>query len=228
MSDCLIKSGEIVGLDDARLNDTECVIEPGAIIRPPVDAIEEVVKEDSLKKEQELPVAANDNLKTAPSFKKIVVAPLPVAQTKIVIEEKEEIVKEDLSQNEEKRSTTTAAPSEAQENNVSPAEVTDVAITLGVAAVGVAAASSISAGFSSIQAKISSLLGTKAAAAAAVTVTAGTIVAVKALESKMGNLEKDMEKAKEEVGGAASSIDRIDELLSRLGSNGNDKLNPPV
>jgi hypothetical protein len=34
--------------------------------------------------------------------------------------------------------------------------------------------------------------------------------------------------AKEEVGGAASSIDRIDELLSRLGSNGNDKLNPPV
>jgi hypothetical protein len=97
MPDCLIRSGEVVSLEDSRLNDADCVIEPGAIIRPPVDATEEVVKEDSPKKEQELPVAANDNLKTAPSFKKIVVAPLPVDQTKVVIEEKEEISKEDPS-----------------------------------------------------------------------------------------------------------------------------------
>jgi hypothetical protein len=53
-------------------------------------------------------------------------------------------------------------------------------------------------------------------------------VAVKALESKMGKLEQDMSKMKEEVGGAASSIDKIDELLDRLSRDGNDKLDPPV
>jgi ribosome assembly protein YihI (activator of Der GTPase) len=54
------------------------------------------------------------------------------------------------------------------------------------------------------------------------------IVAVKALEGKMGKLEDDMKKAKEEVGGAASSIDRIDALLSRLGSDNDDELDPSV
>jgi hypothetical protein len=228
MSDCLIKSGEIVGLDDDRLNDTECVIEPGAIIRPPVDATEEVVKEDSPKKESELPAASNDKPSPAKDFKKIAVASPSVDLTKTTIEENAETTKKEPSKNVEKKSMTTAVPVQAQEKNVPPAEVADVAIALGVAAAGVAAASAISGGLSTVQAKISSLFGTKAAVATVATVTAGTIVAVKALESKMGNLEKDMEKAKEEVGGAASSIDRIDELLNRLGSNGNDKLDPPV
>jgi hypothetical protein len=49
-------------------------------------------------------------------------------------------------------------------------------------------------------------------------ITAGTIVAVKALEGKMNGLEKDLEKTKKEVGDAASSIDRIDSLLDRLGN----------
>jgi hypothetical protein len=44
----------------------------------------------------------------------------------------------------------------------------------------------------------------------------------------MNGLEKDMKKAKEEVGGAASSIDRIDQLLSRLGADNDDKLDPSV
>lgn len=228
MPDCLIKSGEIVGLDDERLNDALCVIEPGVIIRPPVDATEEVVKEDSPKKRPGLPAAVNDNLKPAPDFKKIVVASPPVDLTDDAIEEKEEVIEKEPSQNVEKKSTTTEVSSQAQETNLTPAEVADVTIALGVAAAGVAAASAISGGLSTVQAKISSLFGTKAAVATVATVTAGTIVAVKALESKMGNLEKDMEKAKEEVGGAASSIDRIDELLNRLGSNGNDKLDPPV
>jgi hypothetical protein len=43
MPDCIIRSGEIVHLDDPRLNDQSCVIEPGAIIRPPTEQIVEPI-----------------------------------------------------------------------------------------------------------------------------------------------------------------------------------------
>ena len=36
MPDCIIKSGEIVSLEDLRLNDPSCTIEAGVIIRPPL------------------------------------------------------------------------------------------------------------------------------------------------------------------------------------------------
>jgi Zn-dependent alcohol dehydrogenase len=99
-----------------------------------------------------------------------------------------------------------------------PATVATIAVG-GVAVAGAAAASSAMGGFSAVQAKIASLFGsTKAAVASTAVITAGTIVAVKALEGKMNGLEKDLEKTKKEVGDAASSIDRIDSLLDRLGN----------
>jgi hypothetical protein len=87
-----------------------------------------------------------------------------------------------------------------------------------IAVAGTAAAGGAVSGFSAIQAKLASVLGAKGTVATAAVVTAGTIVAVKALENKMSNLEKDLVKTKKEVGETASSIDRIDALLDKLGS----------
>jgi len=88
-----------------------------------------------------------------------------------------------------------------------------------VAVAGTAAAGSVAGGFSAIQAKIASVFGaSKGTVVTATVVTAGTIVAVKALENKMINLEKDLVKTKKEVGDAASSIDRIDAMLDKLGN----------
>lgn len=120
-------------------------------------------------------------------------------------------------------------PKETTYLGMSP-EVATIAAVGTVAVVGGAVATSAMGGVSAVQTKLASLFGSKAGAAAATgaVVTAGMIVAVKALEGKMGKLEEDMNKAKEEVGGAASSIDRIDALLSRLGGDNDDELDPSV
>jgi hypothetical protein len=82
-----------------------------------------------------------------------------------------------------------------------------------------AAATSMMGGVSTLQAKVGSMFGaSKATVATATVVTAGTIVAVKALESKMNKLESDLSRTKGDVGEASKSIDRIDELLSKLGN----------
>ena len=214
---CVIKSGEIILLDDPRLNDPGCSIEPGVVIRPPVDesAIEEQVKDvpKPVKKKQVAvksePAKVVEEVETPPPLTK----PLEVAKkvtttTQVVVPSKPALQSNDSL-------------------DITP-EAIMIATTAAVVLAGTAAATSAAGGFSALQAKISSLFGSKATVATAAAVTAGTIVAVKALEAKMNNLEKDMKKAKEDVAGAASSIDRIDELLSRLGDDNDDKLDPSV
>ena len=214
---CVIKSGEIILLDDPRLNDPGCSIEPGVVIRPPVDesAIEEQVKDvpKPVKKKQVAvksePAKVVEEVEAPPPLAK----PLEVAKkvtttTQVVVPNK-------------------PAPQSNDSLDITP-EAIMIATTAAVVLAGTAAATSAAGGFSALQANISSLFGSKATVVTAAAVTAGTIVAVKALEAKMNNLEKDMKKAKEDVAGAASSIDRIDELLSRLGDDNDDKLDPSV
>lgn len=212
---CIIKSGEIVLLDDPRLNDTDCSIEPGVIIRPPVD--DAITEADPKKKED------------APKKK-----PITKSQPAQRVEEKTEVpveIPKPIAVKEKKTEShiemTQAPPPVEQPIEVTP-EAIMMATVAAVAIAGGAAATSAAGGISVIQSKLASLFGSKASVVAAAGVTAGTIVAVKAMESKMSNLEKDMKKAKEDVDGAASSIDRIDELLSRLGGDNDDKLDPSV
>lgn len=214
---CVIKSGEIILLDDPRLNDPGCSIEPGVVIRPPIDesAVEEQVKDapKPVKKKQVAvksePAKVVEEVEAPPPLTKPLEVTKKVATTtQVVIPSK-------------------PAPQSNDSLDISP-EAIMIATTAAVVLAGTAAATSAAGGFSALQAKISSLFGSKATVATAAAVTAGTIVAVKALEAKMNNLEKDMKKAKEDVAGAASSIDRIDELLSRLGDDNDDKLDPSV
>jgi hypothetical protein len=109
------------------------------------------------------------------------------------------------------------APASEEVGAVNP---TTIALAAGaVALAGTAVVGSAAGGFSTLQAKLASLFGSsKVAVASAAVVTAGTIVAVKALERKMNTLESDLVKTKKEVGETASSIDRIDALLDKLGS----------
>lgn len=214
---CVIKSGEIILLDDPRLNDPGCSIEPGVVIRPPIDeaAVEEQVKDapKPVKKKQVAvksePAKVVEEVEAPqPLTKPLEVAKKVATTTQVVVPSK-------------------PAPQSNDSLDISP-EAIMIATTATVVLAGTAAATSAAGGFSALQAKISSLFGSKATVATAAAVTAGTIVAVKALEAKMNNLEKDMKKAKEDVAGAASSIDRIDELLSRLGDDNDDKLDPSV
>jgi len=213
MPECKIGSGEIVSLEDPRLSDPSCVIEPGAVIRPPhsleMGAAPKVARKKPKVIEEPVPEPVAE---VVPEPEPVVEAPVPkpVVQKRAVTTEAAEV------------------PVPVQEEGLTSSEVAAGAAVLGVAAVGAAAATSASGGIAAVQVKLVSMLGSKAAAATAAAVTAGTIVAVKALESKMGKLEQDMTRAKEEVGGAASSIKRIDELLDRLGDDGDDKLDPPV
>lgn len=50
---CVIKSGEIVTIDDPRLSDSDCVVEAGVVIRPPTDetTIKQIEKPVEEKKE---------------------------------------------------------------------------------------------------------------------------------------------------------------------------------
>lgn len=206
MADCIIKAGESVDPDDARLSDTACTIEQGVIIRPPPDlsvADEEVPKPKKAVKKIAAPVLATET-------------PVPEKSAEVVVPENHDpVISEPVT------AAHTVVPDQApvpaeEHKTVNP---TTVALAAGaaVAIAGTAAAGSAAGGFSALQAKIASMLGTtKGAVAATSAITVGTIVAVKALESKMSNLEKDLEKTKKDVGEAANSIDRIDDLLNKL------------
>jgi len=221
---CFIKSGEIVTIDDPRLSDTDCVIEAGVIIRPPAD--ETTVKEVEKHVEEKTEVKEIKH-----TVKKRVELPLEPEPPPAVVETPP--VKTVVTNPTTVSTAATAVPAPAPKEEIyfgmSP-EMATVAAVGTIAAVGGAVAASTMGGFSAVQAKLASIFGSKAAATAtaAVAVTAGTIAAVKALEGKVGKFEEDMKKAKEEVGGAASSIDRIDALLSRLGGDNDDELDPSV
>lgn len=215
---CVVKSGEVVTIDDPRLSDTGCTVEAGVVIRPPTDETTvQAVEKPAPVKRVEKPAKRVEKVEViqpeTPPPPDMPPVPMPVAAP-----------------------VTTAQivvpPPQPKDNSVlgMTPEAAMVAGAVTVAAVGGAVATSAMGGVSAVQAKVASLFGSKAtvAVASGAAVTAGMIVAVKALESKMGKLEKDMDKAKEEVGGAASSIDRIDQLLSRLGSDHDDKLDPSV
>ncbi len=210
MADCIIKAGESIDPTDSRLSDTACVIEDGVIIRPPPDL--SVADEPAPKPK-----------KAAPKIQKA-----PVVEKAVNAEVVEETVAPETAPEPASAVATAAhtsapdpAPPDFPDDPPSVLNPTTVALAAGaaVAVAGTAAAGSAAGGLSALQAKIASLFGsTKGTIIAAGTVTAGTIVAVKALERKMNNLENDLEKTKKEVGDTASSIDRIDALLDRLGS----------
>ena len=208
MPDCIIRAGESVDPTDPRLSDTACIIETGVIIRPPPDltlAVEPVVKKAVVPKPP----------------KPTVVAPLPMIEIPIEPPVTDTVVATGTAAAVAHTAVPDAqidAPPMEEPGVINPTTVM-VAAGAAVAVAGTAAAGSAMGGLSAIQAKIASVFGTsKGAIATATVITAGTIVAVKALESKMNNLEKDLEKTKKEVGDTASSIDRIDALLDKLGS----------
>ena len=225
---CIVKSGEIVTIDDPRLSDTGCTIEAGVVIRPPVD--ETTVKQIEKPVEEKKASPPIQPQKPAIVKKAEPVAPPPKSALEAVVEKP--AVAESSKPAAEMQTTVTAPDPQPKEETylgMTP-EVAAIAAVGAVAVVGGAVATSAAGGVSAVQAKLASLFGSKAGATVAggAVVTAGMIVAVKALEGKMGKLEDDMKKAKEEVGGAASSIDRIDALLSRLGSDNDDELDPSV
>ena len=208
MPDCIIKAGESVDPSDPRLSDTACIIETGVIIRPPPDLT--LVVEPAVKKVV-VPVPP----------KPVAIAPLPM----IELPELPPVTDTTVTTGTATAVALTTVPDvlddtpQIEEPSIINPTTVMVAAGAAVAVAGTAAAGSAMGGLSAIQAKIASVFGTsKGAIATATVVTAGTIVAVKALESKMNNLEKDLEKTKKEVGDTASSIDRIDALLDKLGS----------
>ena len=227
MADCTIKSGEVVFIDDPRLNDEGCKIEPGAVIRPKPEFVpEEKVTVPTAAVNPVAPIATpikkEINQKVIESLAALT-APEPADSLDSSTSTAEMVSGEAVTQAH-------VAPSEDDNNSFEIDTLTAaiVGAALALASAGAVSAGSISSFASSIKAKVATAFGSKGAVVTAATVTAGTIVTVKALEFKMSNLEKDMKKAKEEVGGAASSIDRIDELLNRLSGNSNNKLDPPV
>jgi len=203
MPDCIIKSGESVDPADPRLSDTACMIETGVIIRPPPDlavAYEPVVKS---QKKVSLPPAV-------PKIESQIIEVKP-EKPEVAVPETAAVVYTsvpDLPQ-----------PVDVEDPGILNPTTAMIAVGAVLAVAGTAAAGSASGGLSSLQTKIASVFGTsKGAIATATVVTAGTIVAVKAIEKKMNTLEQDLEKTKKEVGNAASSIDRIDALLDKLGN----------
>ena len=208
MPDCIIKAGESVDPSDPRLSDTACIIETGVIIRPPPDltlAVEPVVKKVVVPVPPK-PAAA------APL--QMIEMPLPPVTDTTVTTGTATAVAHTIAA----PAVPDTTPAIEEPGIINPTTVM-LAAGAAVAVAGTAAAGSAMGGLSAVQAKIASVFGaSKGTVAAAAVVTAGTIVAVKALESKMNNLEKDLEKTKKEVGDTASSIDRIDALLDKLGS----------
>jgi len=216
MSDCIIKSGESVEPSDPRLSDTACMIETGVIIRPPPDLV--VAIEPTAQAVVEMIPPPRPRAVALP-----VTAPAPVPKPELIAAEVK--VEEPKAVSRAPASVAyTAVPDHPQPVPIEDPGILNpttamVAVGAVAAVAGTAAAGSAMGGISVLQAKIASVFGTsKGAIATATVVTAGTIVAVKALEKKMNTLEKDLEKTKEEVGSAASSIDRIDALLDKLGN----------
>jgi len=207
---CIVKSGEVVVIGDPRLSDTGCTVETGVIIRTPADPS----------------VALPAKPAPRPALKPV---PKPVQVVAVPVVEKPPEKVMDVERFAEFASPRVTKPAlqatvvqqepTVKEETPSMDPTTLTTLTVGAVAVaGAAAASSALGGFSAIQAKVASLFGAKATVVTAATVTVGTIVAVKALESKMNKLEVDLDKTRKEVGETSAAADRIDELLSRLGS----------
>jgi len=198
---CIIRSGEVVALDDPRLSDTGCVIETGVIIRPALD-------ETTVKK-----VAPAKSKKTTQEIKK---------EVQTVVEEPAADIDSDSAVVEKESTTTIAQETVDTTTSVEKSpdfEMTPIAALAVAGAIAVVGASTTAAGgVGAIQTKLAALFGSKTAATVAggATVAAGMIVAVKALENKVDNLETDLKKTKDDVNSASSTIDRIDDLLSRL------------
>lgn len=205
---CIVRSGEKVGISDPRLSDTGCAIEPGVIIRPPTDL--------SVSAPVKIPSAIPARIfSPAPP----VGTPTPAAKS----EETSQLTPPAPQKIAEKEvqnhaSAAVEVQSDPQKPEIpSDSSATAIIVAGAIAAAAAAAASSLG-GVSGIQEKIASIFGSKVTVATAAVVTAGTIVAVKAIEHKMKNLESDLAKTKKEVVDTASSIDRIDALLDKLGS----------
>jgi len=217
MPDCIIKSGESVEPSDPRLSDTACMIETGVIIRPPPDLV--VAIEPTAQAVVEMIPPPRPRAVALP-----VPVPVPVHKPELIAAAEVEAEEPKAISRAPASVAYTAVPDQPQAMPVEDPGIlnpTTVMVAVGaVAAVaGTAVAGSAMGGVSALQAKIASVFGTsKGAIVTATVVTAGTIVAVKALEKKMNTLEKDLEKTKEEVGSAAASIDRIDALLDKLGN----------
>ncbi len=221
MPDCIIRSGESVDPTDSRLSDTACIVETGVIIRPPPDlsAISDIAPPPL---QSVAPIPARPKQITAKAVTAVPPRPAPKVAEKV----QEEVQAEKPASSRSPASvahTVVPDPVPAPEPIADPGVLNPttavIAVGAAVAVAGTAAAGGVTSGFSAIQAKIASVFGaSKSAVVTTTVITAGTIVAVKALESKMNNLEKDLAKTKKEVGDAASSIDRIDAMLDKLGN----------
>ena len=210
---CIIKNGETVYSSDSRLLDPNCSLEEGVVIRPEPPQIKDTGKAKVLKSPPKIKVAPQQL--PAPS-------PAPIAAASVETKtETTELIEVEPTQKPEF--------GDLIDESGNPAAIVAIAAVgiTGAAGVAVAGAAANSAAFAStVKLKISSLLGSKTAAVAgAGTITAGAIVAVKALESKVKSYEKDMKENKLELAGISSSVDRIDLLLSKLE---NDELDPTV
>ena len=201
---CIVKSGETVEVTDPRLGDTGCTIEPGVIVRPPADLSTDV----------------DPDKEPAPKPKKAKVDAKSVANVAAPenIKEKNEAAwiqpeRKSLTSMEE---TTVAQPEPVQKEidmQLDPATIMSIVAGLVAATVTVGFS-----GGSSLQSRASSFFGSSKTVAAATAATAGTIVAVKVLESRMKNLESDLSKARKAVDETAETAKRIDALLDRIGS----------
>ena len=212
---CIIKEGEAVYASDPRLLDTNCTLEAGVVIRPDEPAVKDTGKAKTAKalpRPKPQPPAPVVVLPAAEPPALVVSPAAPVIETKETLE-------------------VVVAPrfSETVENDIPIATVITVA-AVGVAGVAATAAigamTNTTAAIATLKLKITSLLGNKVAiAAGAGVVTAGTIVAVKTLESKFKSYEKEMKESRLEVEGISTAVDKIDLLLSKLE---NDELDPTV
>jgi hypothetical protein len=206
---CIVRSGETVEVNDPRFNDTGCTIESGVIIRAPADlSVMGPIPPRPLPQPKAVAAAPPMKLVPPPIIIESPAAPaLSVAErTSAVVNTRAIVVQPDPTEKQ---------PDPPQDSVLTAAVAVGAVMVAGTAA----AATSMMGGVSTLQAKVGSMFGaSKATVATATVVTAGTIVAVKALESKMNKLESDLSRTKGDVGEASKSIDRIDELLSKLGN----------
>ena len=205
-STCSVKSGETIYTSDPRLLNPDCLIEAGVIIRPDPEIKDtgkqskaKVVKKVEVQKEQ--PAEVQQPIAVEKPQEQELVEVVGVEEPPPKFEERVAV---------ESPSTLTAAVVGAAGAAVLGG--TALAVTNGAGVVG------------AIQAKVASLFGNKVVAAAAVTgVTAGAIVAVKAMEKKMNTFEKDIKSGKLDIDAAATSLSNIDRLLCELED---DELDP--
>ena len=209
---CIIRNGETVYSNDPRLLDPSCALEEGVVIRPEPPQVKDTGKAKVSKSPQKIKVIPQPD-------------PQPVDPQPLVAVAVEKETTETIE--------VILPPKKSFSDSVE--DSSDPIAVIAIAAVGITGAASVaavgamantSAIIGSVKLKITSLLGNNVAiAAGAGVLTAGTIVAVKALEAKVKNYEKEMKESKLELVGISSSVDRIDLLLSKLE---NDELDPTV